>query len=722
MARQAPGTRDGMTGRITIELTDRYDIGEIMNVTDRGDMNNEDNDSDATNMSTDVLSDPEDGTNDADNGDDERGGENGMEVNEQIRSPIIGERRIEDDRTHQRTERIVESQGVRRRLDIEVIEDSNEPEFESSVMSWRPQPSVLPEPEILEQLSDTEPTRILQLLHSSSAQQPLNLLATEVQPSSSAASAEAGQPLGPTTVLEPRSQAGPSCNTTPRKAIPAPTQGSPSPSSDDEGQICSICLEPWGNSGEHRLSSLKCGHLFGFACIEKWLKGQKGKCPQCNAKATKKDIRVLYAKSLKVLDTSERDRVFNELEKEREARRRLELEHAQTKLKYELKTQLVMKLQEELNCLRTATPTISGSQGINLSQSAGSSSQRKFKLIMHSGVDVIKDSGCRVMAYNEWLCMMVISMPSQVAMFPGYGVKKLNMLDLKFERYVPIHQKQIRDLCFNPAKNDLLLSVGMDKMVKLTNICSNSPVGSFTAEALLWSCCWNADEANQFFVGTASGSVIQYDTRKTTGPLRTIKGSGCGGPVVSMCYVPFHAQADFSNGGLIVARLKSCSFIEVNEDRVQEHPLPLEGPFTSVSFEKSTRHILVSCRPSQKHPHARHLVCELQKVNISSDSAALNNVITVNTIHTFRGGTTQKVLSRSCIFVNPFQEGNVLVCACDESTQSTCVWDLSTTSCVQQLKCSDTILDIFPVKSNQNDYLALLTDKTLKLYKWVDVL
>lgn len=39
---------------------------------------------------------------------------------------------------------------------------------------------------------------------------------------------------------------------------------------------------------------------FIFSCIEKWLKGQGGKCPQCNCKAKRQDIRVLYAKSLKV--------------------------------------------------------------------------------------------------------------------------------------------------------------------------------------------------------------------------------------------------------------------------------------------------------------------------------------------------------------------------------------------------------------------------------------
>lgn len=37
------------------------------------------------------------------------------------------------------------------------------------------------------------------------------------------------------------------------------------------------------------------------SCIEKWLKGQMGKCPQCNAKAHRKDIRPLFARTLKVI-------------------------------------------------------------------------------------------------------------------------------------------------------------------------------------------------------------------------------------------------------------------------------------------------------------------------------------------------------------------------------------------------------------------------------------
>ena len=464
--------------------------------------------------------------------------------------------------------------------------------------------------------------------------------------------------------------------------------------------------------------SLKCGHIFGSSCIERWLPGRGGKCPNCNAKATKKDIRVLYVKSLKPLDTSERDRVLKELEKEKEARRVLELKNAQSQVQCEQKEIKIRKLQTELRLLRETMLTNRGTSGDGALFK--NFKENKYRLIMHSGLDIAKDGGCRVMAYNQWLDMVVISAPSQVSVFPGFGVRTINMLDEKSEQYLPIHQKQIRDLSFNPAKNDLLLSVGMDKKVKLMNVCSKAQVGQFTADYPLWSCCWNLDLANQFFVGTASGDVIVYDTRNTDGPVKTFRVKGTG-PVVSMCYVPYDSTKSFSAGGLLVARLSSCSFVVMKEESVQDDVLLVDGPFTSVSFEESTRHVLVSCRPGQKHPHARHIVCELQSVQVSSDLAVCNQVVTANTVHSFRGGTTQTVLTRSCLIAHPLLKGCILACASDESTQSIYIWDVSSGNCFQQIKLRETVIDITLVK-RESAFLALLTEKNVKLYKWVDVL
>lgn len=110
--------------------------------------------------------------------------------------------------------------------------------------------------------------------------------------------------------------------------------------SDDEstdGFCCPICLDPWTNGGDHRLSSLKCGHFFGQSCIERWLKGGGGGggCPNCNEKASKKDVRIHFLAKLTALDTAERDRAVQQMEKAQAELRKLQLEH--TTLRVSLK-------------------------------------------------------------------------------------------------------------------------------------------------------------------------------------------------------------------------------------------------------------------------------------------------------------------------------------------------------------------------------------------------
>ncbi|KAG0718921.1 E3 ubiquitin-protein ligase RFWD3 [Chionoecetes opilio] len=528
--------------------------------------------------------------------------------------------------------------------------------------------------------------------------------------------------------------AGPSTSSVssgaPPKGKPPDAERKPAPEeSDDEGQICPICFDPWANMGEHRLVSLKCGHLFGLSCITQWLQGanrHKGRCPQCNFKATRKDIRIIYAKSIKVLDTTEKERIMQELENERELKRRLEVRHAQKKFKYEQKKRLVIQLQEQLNALK-ASALGAGQPGLACSQGEGAGSGNS-KLVYKEWVEVCREGGCRVMAHSEWLGMLVVSMPSQVGMFPGYGIKKVNLLELHTGQYVPLHQKQIRDLAFSPTKHDLLLSVAMDKVVKITNVCSNAPVVNFLAPAPLWCCCWSTTESNMFYVGTASGRLLQYDTRNTNTHVATIELPGSG-PVVSMAYVHPGPDSSLTWGGLLAARLQCCFFVEVGKPgEAKSHVLPLEGTFTSVACEADNSHVLVSCRPTQRHPHARHVICYLQPVNVAAEEGGEGGrTVSAQPVHTFQGGTAQKVLSRTLLARAPHPNAGLLVYASDESTQSIYVWELGTMRCLQQLRCtrawqghSDTVVDLKQLIIGDALHLAALTEKGVRLYCWAD--
>lgn len=83
-----------------------------------------------------------------------------------------------------------------------------------------------------------------------------------------------------------------------------------SPEEDKEADSCIICFDAITAEGDHRACCLKCGHIFGFECISKWLGREKDKdrktCPQCKMSAKSSDIRPLFiSNTLKVLDNFE---------------------------------------------------------------------------------------------------------------------------------------------------------------------------------------------------------------------------------------------------------------------------------------------------------------------------------------------------------------------------------------------------------------------------------
>ncbi|KAL5007256.1 hypothetical protein ScPMuIL_016062 [Solemya velum] len=496
---------------------------------------------------------------------------------------------------------------------------------------------------------------------------------------------------------------------------------------EDEDEGCSICFEMWTSSGSHRLVSLKCGHLFGHSCIDKWLRGQGGKCPQCNAKAHRKDIRFLYAKTIKAVDTTDKDRALKELEREKEAKRRTELEAAQSRLNHQLLVEENSRLKKDLEKLRSEVQILrSSSSGPPLSKASGGT-REMLGVASLSGlfvkdriIKIWEGGNCRVMAYSAALATLVVSQPSTSTLFPGFGVKKLSTLDFKTSQYLTIHSKAIRDLHFHPLVDDgMLVSCGLDKRVTMTSVVSNTVIHRFEAPYPVWSCMWNTDDCHYFYTGLQNGTVLVYDVRDTTAHVQEMNKEGSKSPVVALEYVPQNYQANFRASGLLVGQLDRISFYEKRPDGQQRlHLLPLEGSLTSLHFEPRTRHLLASFRPTAKHGTIRHQLCELTCTNISSNSSVINNVCSCNIIHTFHGGRTQTVLSKSMLIPHPADNNRLLVCAGDEASSVIQIWDAGTGKLMQRLPTAGAVVDLCAITTSGGLYLAALTDKHLNLLKW----
>ncbi|XP_006860371.1 PREDICTED: E3 ubiquitin-protein ligase RFWD3 [Chrysochloris asiatica] len=498
----------------------------------------------------------------------------------------------------------------------------------------------------------------------------------------------------------------------PQKSNPPP----PSETTDEEdGDTCTICLEQWTNAGDHRLSALRCGHLFGYRCISKWLKGQARKCPQCNKKAKHSDIVVLYTRTLKALDTTEHEHMKNSLLQEQMIRKQAEIESAQCRLQLQVLTEECSKLQGRVQELQKLLQHPESCQTNFLSSLPSSQGQHKYHF--HKTFSVSQSGNCRIMAYCDSLSCLVMSQPSPQATFlPGFGVKMLSTANMKSSQYIPMHAKQIRGLAFSSQSKGLLLSASLDNTLKLTSLETNTVVQTYNAGRPVWSCCWCLDENNYIYAGLVNGSVLVYDLRNTSCHVQELVPQKARCPLVSLSYIPRAASAVFPYGGVLAGTLENASFWELKMGFSHwPHVLPLvPGGCTDFQMETTTRHCLVTYRPDKKYPTVRTVLMEM--------SYSLNDtgepVCSCRPVQTFFGGPTCKLLTKSAIFQNPNNDGSLLVCSGDESSNSALLWDASSGSLLQKLQMDQPVLDVCPFEVNHHNYLATLTEKVVHIHRW----
>ncbi|XP_074929919.1 E3 ubiquitin-protein ligase RFWD3 isoform X2 [Chelonoidis abingdonii] len=497
------------------------------------------------------------------------------------------------------------------------------------------------------------------------------------------------------------------------------------PLDEEEGDTCAICFEQWTNAGEHRLSALRCGHLFGYTCIIRWLKGQAGKCPQCNKKAKRSDVVVLYARTLKALDTSEQERMKSSLEKEQMLRRQAELESAQSRLQLQVLTDECSKLRKQVQELKAlmAQHTTSASQQPGSSRScfpgALSSSQSQHKYHFEKAFLVSQSGSCRVMAYCDSLSCLVVSQPSpQTTLLPGCGVKMMSAVNLKSSQYIPIHSKQIRGLAFSNRTDGLLLSAALDHTLKLTSLTTNTVVQSYNAGRPVWSCCWCLDDTNYIYAGLVNGSILVYDLRNTSSHVQELAPQKSRCPVVSLSYLPQMASTTLPYGGVVAGSLEGgCFWEQKASNSYRPHHLPLEpGGCIDIQTEISTRHCLATYRPNKSNNCLHCVVMELSCSQLMD--ASVDMVCSCHPVQTFSAGPTCKLLTKNAIFRSPEEDGSILVCAGDEASNSAMVWDAGSGSLLQKLQTDLPVLDICPFTVNHSNFLATLTEKMVKLYKW----
>ncbi|XP_016966072.1 E3 ubiquitin-protein ligase RFWD3 [Drosophila biarmipes] len=497
------------------------------------------------------------------------------------------------------------------------------------------------------------------------------------------------------------------------KSLKKSPEGKPTIVEDeDDGLTCPICLDSWEMSGEHRLVSLRCGHLFGESCIRRWLNESQRQssvkvCPQCKTKATFRDIRHLYAKRIQMLDTDIRE----QLEAERRRTQTLTTELATAKLAHTLTAEKLMLLQKDNERLKELVRA-GGGRGAFGGDADGCGGQKGIhqlamhRLYMEKNFEITREPGCRVLLYSAKHSMLVASQKSAQNLFPGYGVRFIDPPSFKPLHFLHTSALLVRDIAFSESQH-LLTVASREPKIKIFDIRTRLCSSMFTAhDKMLWSCALDRNEREHFlYGGDLRGGVYIYDLRFPENILCEFQAEDNFSPVIHI--VPVPPNKTFISGGFLVCQLTALTFYEyaAANDTAVPTRLNVEGPFLSMQYDAVQDTVLISARSNPTSPQSRFILGRMDKMDGTP-------VLKVKA--TIFGSKATPIMTR------PTQlgvEDNTLVVGYLQDSKQLMMHDVRREERVQTMPVNEVVYDICPVATQAGSYLAALTDNKCRVYK-----
>ncbi|KAL7734026.1 hypothetical protein ACLKA6_011712 [Drosophila palustris] len=484
---------------------------------------------------------------------------------------------------------------------------------------------------------------------------------------------------------------------------------------EDDGMTCPICLESWEMSGDHRLVSLKCGHLFGESCIRRWLTESQRQsavkvCPQCKTKAANRDIRCLYAKRLRAIDRTEEHGMRRDLEAERRRSQSLTTELATVKMALSMTANKLNALQLDYDRLRQVVRSGGGGRGAFADDidSGGSLKQlnqlASHRLYMEKNFEITREPGCRVLLYSAAHSTLIASQKSAQNLFPGYGVRFIDPPSFKPLHFLHTSAQLVRDIGFSESQH-LLTVASREARLKTFDIRTRLCSSVFSAnDKQVWSCALDRNEREHFlYAGDLRGGVYVFDVRFPETILSEFQADDNFSPVINIASVP--AGKVFSNGGFLVCQLSVVKFYEYANDTAVATRLNVDGPFLSMQYDAVQDTVLFSSRSNAQYPQSRFILGQLDKI----DGVPVFKVKT-----TIFGSPATPFMTR------PTQlgvEDNTLVVGYLQDNKQLMMYDVRREERIQTMPVNEVIYDICPVNTSTGTYLAALTDNKCRIYK-----
>lgn len=251
----------------------------------------------------------------------------------------------------------------------------------------------------------------------------------------------------------------------------------------DGGSHCSICFSEYTINGNHRVVSLKCGHLFGLECIEKWLSVYKRKyCPACSLPCRKTHFRLIFAAKVEATDSEKDKETIEKYLKEINLRKTLESE--------------ILKLKSQIDILKSSLKQQNAVLKVE-------NSKIHMNFLKYHKIHFFPDQS--IVHFDSINQSVVISCRKN----GSFGLFKYNLLDFSINSFIKF-ENNIKNFNLSPF-NDGLCLVASGITVSLLNIYTENVIRSLSFNFTVTFACFSSSIRGLIFVSDLSGNLHIID-------------------------------------------------------------------------------------------------------------------------------------------------------------------------------------------------------------------
>ncbi|CRK87529.1 CLUMA_CG001330, isoform B [Clunio marinus] len=468
---------------------------------------------------------------------------------------------------------------------------------------------------------------------------------------------------------------------------------------DDDGATCTICLDNFQSAGIHRVISLKCGHLFGESCIKRWIKecAHPKCCPQCKTKANARDIRFIYASKIRVFDNSREHDLELQIQNLNEEKKRLASENQINSIMVITQKAEIKRLKDEIEMLRDCA------RAESRRATAGIRTIKKTK----KNVDFKENLDSRLLKYLSRHRKLVVSQKAcERSMFPGYGIKLVDLSTYRQEKFINTSNKIVNDFSFDVNETCVITS-SKDVTCKMFNMSSSSTVAAFTpSESPIWTSAFDYDRHFTLYLGAQNGTTYIYDIRQPAAFIKEITPINKS-PIKYT--IPIKKNDNFPYGGFLVIHMRGIYFYEYSASvEVLSTTLNFQYPILVASYDDRTEMLLITrivADQTSDFKQTQHVLMNLVRVE---------GIPVLQEIYSFNGTNAKlPALSRPTQIKVP---DGVIIATYLQDTRMIETWS-PTTGKFHEASCSDAITDICPIYNDNIQFFGALSLSRCRLFK-----